>query len=88
MINVGVLGTPPFNPDVSSEEVAQAGGTKLFDLIGKEDRGEAMAVMTAGSAEVVAKYYDAGKFEGIISIPLIFRKKSNAQHWLLGSAKE
>ena len=68
VINVGVLGKPPFNPDVSSEEVAQAGGTKLSDLIGKEDRGEAMAVMTAGSAEVVAKYYDAGKFEGIISM--------------------
>jgi uncharacterized protein (UPF0261 family) len=68
VINVGVLGTPPFTPDVSSEEVAQAGGAKLSDLIGKEDRGEAMAVMTAGSAKVVAKYYAEGNFEGIISM--------------------
>jgi uncharacterized protein (UPF0261 family) len=68
VINVGVLGTPPFTPDVSAEEVALAGGTQLSDLIQKEDRGEAMAVMTAGSASVVAKYYEAGKFDGIISM--------------------
>ena len=68
VINVGVLGTPPFTPDVSSDEVAQAGGTELAELVEKEDRGEAMAVMTAGSAKVVARYYEAGKFDGIISM--------------------
>jgi uncharacterized protein (UPF0261 family) len=68
VINVGVLGTPPFSPDVTSEEVALAGGAELSDLIEKEDRGEAMAVMTAGSAKVASKYYKAGKIDGIISM--------------------
>lgn len=68
VINVGVLGEPPFSPDVNSEEVALAGGAKLADLIERGDRGEAMAVMTAGSAKVVAQYYQAGKFDGIISM--------------------
>ena len=68
VINVGVLGTPPFVPEVSAEEVAQAGGAQLSELVEREDRGEAMAVMTAGSAKIVSKYYEAGQFDGIISM--------------------
>lgn len=68
VINVGVLGQPPFSPDVSSEEVAEAGGSQLSVLVEREERGEAMAVMTAGAAKVVARYFEAGKFEGIISM--------------------
>jgi uncharacterized protein (UPF0261 family) len=34
----------------------------------RADRGEAMAVMTAGVAKVAVKYYEAGKFDGIISM--------------------
>ena len=68
VINVGVLGKPAFSPDVSAEEVASAGGKLLAELIQMEDRGEAMAVMTAGAAKVAAKYYKEGKFYGIISM--------------------
>jgi len=68
VINVGVLGEPPFSPHVNSEEVAIAGGADLSALIEKKDHGEATKVMTAGSAKVVAKYYEAGKFDGIISM--------------------
>ena len=70
VINSGVLGQAPFTPDVSAEEVAQAGGTPLSELIKKEDRGEAVKVMTNGTAKVVLKYYQDGKFDGIISIHL------------------
>jgi uncharacterized protein (UPF0261 family) len=68
VINVGVLGEAPFAPQVTADEVARAGGRELSDLIEKEDRGEAMAVMTAGAAAVVTRYYEAGKFDGIISM--------------------
>ncbi len=68
VINVGVLGKPPFTPDVSSEEVAEAGGVRLSELVDREERGEAMAVMTAGSAKVISKYFADGKFDGIISM--------------------
>lgn len=68
VINVGVLGEPPFAPDVSADEVAQAGGSKLSTLVEREDRGEAMSVMTDGAAKVVSKYYQEGKFDGIISM--------------------
>jgi uncharacterized protein (UPF0261 family) len=68
VINVGVIGEPLFNPDVAAEDVAQAGGVRLSDLVARADRGEAMAVMTAGVAKIAQKYYEAGKFEGIISM--------------------
>ena len=68
VINVGVLGNPLFTPDVAADEVAHAGGIPLIELVQRADRGEAMSVMTAGSAKVVSKYYKEGKFDGIISM--------------------
>jgi uncharacterized protein (UPF0261 family) len=68
VINVGVLGKPAFTPDVHAEEVAQAGGADLADLVNRKDRGEAMAIMTAGAAKVAAKYYATGNFDGMISM--------------------
>ena len=68
VINVGVLGEPPFAPDVTAAEVAQAGGEPLSKLVERADRGEAMAVMTRGVTNVVSHYYEAGKFDGIISM--------------------
>jgi len=68
VINSGVLGEALFTPDVSAEEVAQAGGTPLSELVEKQDRGEAVKVMTKGSATVVSKYHEEGKFDGIISM--------------------
>jgi uncharacterized protein (UPF0261 family) len=68
VINVGVLGTPLFTPDVSAEAVAEAGGAKLADLIAKQDRGAAMQVMNRGAAVVVRQLYQDGKFDGVISM--------------------
>ena len=66
VINTGVF-EPMFPPDVSAEEVAEAGGAKLADLVAKKDRGEAMAVMTRGATAIARKLYAEGKFDGIIS---------------------
>ena len=68
VINVGVLGEPPFKPDVTAEEVALAGGTPLPELIEKRDRGIAMEVMTRGAAIVSKKYFEAGKFAAMVSM--------------------
>ncbi len=68
VINIGVMGEPPFSPDITAEEVALAGGSSLSELVQRADRGEAMEVMTAGIAKIVVKYYEARKFDGIISM--------------------
>ncbi|MEJ2351155.1 MAG: Tm-1-like ATP-binding domain-containing protein, partial [Anaerolineales bacterium] len=68
VMNVGVLGEPLFEPQVSAEQVALAGGAQLSDLVSRQDRGEAMSVMTAGAAKIAAEYYQDGRFDGIISM--------------------
>jgi uncharacterized protein (UPF0261 family) len=68
VIDIGVLGEPPFAPEVARERVSQAGGAPLSDLIAQRDRGEAMAVMTRGATELVKELHAAGKIDGVISM--------------------
>lgn len=68
VIDTGVLGEASFAPDISRDVVARYGGTELQDLIARRDRGNAVAVMTKGVAKLVLELFEAGKFEGIISM--------------------
>ena len=68
VINVGVLGKPSFTPNVGADEVAKAGGTDLVELVNRKDRGDAMATMTKGADKIAIKYFNEGKFDGIISM--------------------
>ena len=68
VINVGVLGAPLFQPDVSAEEVAAASGVNLTDLVARHDRGQAMEAMNLGVAVVAKRLYEQRKFDGILSM--------------------
>jgi len=68
VVDTGVLGAPFFSPDVTRERTAEAGGVPLNDLVTRNDRGEAMAVMARGAAVIVRQFYDAHKIDGIISM--------------------
>jgi uncharacterized protein (UPF0261 family) len=68
VVDTGVLGEAVFEPDVSRDRVAQAGGSNLSQLVERKDRGEAMAVMTKGVAEVARELYEGGRIDGIISM--------------------
>lgn len=48
IVDTGVLGNPLFQPDVSADEVARAGGSSIEELRDGHDRGTAVAVMTRG----------------------------------------
>jgi len=50
VIDAGVLGSPPFQPDVSREEIAARAGTRLDDLVLARDRGKAISAMERGLA--------------------------------------
>jgi len=68
-INVGVLGsTDLFEVDVEADEVVAAGGGSLDALREKNDRGEAMKLMSEGAARIVRRLYDEGRFDGIIGM--------------------
>ena len=68
IVDTGVLEEPKLKPDVPREEVAQAGGKSITELVEKKDRGEAMEVMSRGAAVVVDSLYKEGKLDGVISM--------------------
>lgn len=68
VIDTGVLGDPGFAPDVTREQVAEAAGSSLAELVAKHDRGAAISVMADGVAEVVRRLYADGKIDGIVSM--------------------
>jgi uncharacterized protein (UPF0261 family) len=68
VVDTGILGKAVFEPQVSREQVAQAGGSNINQLIQRKDRGEAMAVMTKGVAEIARELYEGKRIDGIISM--------------------
>ena len=68
VVNTGILGEPQLTPDISADEVAQAGGSSLKALRDEGDRGNSVAVMAQGAAALIAKKYAAGEIDGIISL--------------------
>lgn len=68
LVDFGVLGEPPFMPEVSAAEVARAGGSTLAALRSGNDKATAMQVMAAGLAKVVKDLYDRGRLGGILGM--------------------
>lgn len=68
VIDTAVVGEPAFEPDVRRDEVARAGGADLAKLVEVRDRGEAVAAMARGAAEVARKLYAEGRIQGIIGM--------------------
>ena len=68
VVNTGILGEPFFTPEISADEVAQAGGSSLKALRDEGDRGNSVAVMAQGAATLVAEKHAAGEIDGIISL--------------------
>jgi uncharacterized protein (UPF0261 family) len=60
MVNTGVLGDPLFEPDISAERVAKAGGVALSELRRIADKSLAMTIMTKGIAIVMQELYQEG----------------------------
>ena len=68
VVDTGVLGEAVFEPDISREQVALAGGSNLSQLIERKERGEAMAVMMKGVAEIARELYEGKRIDGMISM--------------------
>jgi uncharacterized protein (UPF0261 family) len=68
VVDVGILGEPPFQPDITHEEVAEAAGTKLKEIIALGEEGKAIAVMTGGASKIAQKLHSEGRLDGIIAL--------------------
>lgn len=72
VVDTGVLGEPPFEPDVSAAAVAAAAGARLedlrFDREGSDRRAAALAVMERGAVSIVGGLHAAGRVAGVMGL--------------------
>ncbi len=68
VIDVGVLGPPVVEPDVSRRRVAEAAGVAFDQLLARRDRGQAVAAMARGAEVLVPRLYAEGRFHGIMAL--------------------
>ncbi len=55
LIDIGVVGSPTIPADVTREQLAEAGGTPLADLLKDATREKAAPVMVKGAAKLIAE---------------------------------
>ena len=68
LIDTGVVGTPSVKADVSREEVAEAGGTPLSELLKDPTQDKAHPVMSAGASSILKKLMEKDKVHGVVSL--------------------
>jgi uncharacterized protein (UPF0261 family) len=68
VIDVGVLGEPVLKPDVTRQEIAAAAGADFAVILKRQDRGEAVAMMSQGAPTVLARLVAEKKIAGVISL--------------------
>jgi uncharacterized protein (UPF0261 family) len=68
IMDVGVLGTPPFAPAFSKHDVAAAAGTDIAAVIRLGDENLAMAKMAQGAVALTLRLYQDGKVDGLLAL--------------------
>src|SRR5256885_5493766 len=68
VIDVGALGAPRLNPDITRREVAAAADVDFDALVAKRDRGETVAAMSKGAPVVLSRLVAEKKIHGVISL--------------------
>ena len=68
VIDTGVTGTPAARPDITREQVAEAGGMSLKKILADPTREVAAPVMAAGATAIVTRLAAEGRIHGILSI--------------------
>ena len=67
-VDAGILGEPPFKPDISADDLASASGTSLTELRQEADRGNSVTLMAENAAQIITQLWDEEKIDGIISL--------------------
>lgn len=68
IVDVGVVGKPAAQADVSREEVAEAGGLPLAKILENPSREVAAPVMAEGAMKIVTRLAGEGKVHGIVAM--------------------
>jgi uncharacterized protein (UPF0261 family) len=68
MVDVSILGDPPYVPDRSRHDIAAAAGTSIQAILDSGDENSAMALMAKGAVAVVRGLCDGGEVDGMIAL--------------------
>ena len=68
IIDTGVVGSPQTAADITREEVAEAGGTPLVQLLRNPSREVAAPVIAEGATHIVSKLVDEDQVHGIVAL--------------------
>jgi uncharacterized protein (UPF0261 family) len=68
VIDVGVLGRPLFEPDISRIEVAAAANEDLASLQSSGDRGRGVTAMSLGATAVLRRLFEQQSIHGVVSL--------------------
>jgi uncharacterized protein (UPF0261 family) len=68
MIDVGVLGRPRFEVDVTQAEVAAAANEDLASLKSERDRGRSVTAMALGATVILRRLFEQGSIHGVASL--------------------
>src|SRR5512135_738370 len=68
VVDTGVTGTPGAHPDVTREEVAEAGGMPLAKILENPSRDVAAPVMAEGATKIITQLALEGKVHGIVAM--------------------
>ncbi len=67
VMDVGVLGRSPFEPAISRDQVAQAAGTTIKDIIALHHEGRAISAMAEGASRLIPDLLEKGEVDGVIA---------------------
>jgi uncharacterized protein (UPF0261 family) len=68
VVDVGILGRPSFQPDITREQVAQAAGLSIEEVASSREEGEAVQAMSKGAVKIAQELYQSGELDGVLSL--------------------
>lgn len=68
VMDVGVLGRAPFEPEFANTDVAAAAGTTIAAIAALGDENAAMTKMAEGAVNVALKLYAQGRVQGVLAL--------------------
>ena len=67
-MDTGILEESGTVTDINRHQVAEAGGSSIREMVASGDKGKCIDAMRKGACALSRKLYDAGEFQGVISI--------------------
>ncbi|RVA06636.1 Tm-1-like ATP-binding domain-containing protein, partial [Mesorhizobium sp. M7A.F.Ca.US.001.02.1.1] len=68
MMDVSVLGDPPYSPDHDKHAVARAVDVTIAEIVSSGDENTAMTLMAGGAVQLVRKLHQNGEIDAFIAI--------------------